>query len=81
MLKQMQTVAGYALIVVGVVGMPLPIFPGTPFLLAGVALLGRDRPIVRSFIKRLERCRQWAGWNGQEKDKTLKASENDKYSD
>lgn len=81
MLKHIRTVAGYALIAVGVAGMPIPIFPGTPFLLAGVALLGRDRPIVRSFINRMERWRRWAGWKGQEKNKALKANENDKHSD
>lgn len=77
----MRTIAGYALIAVGLAGMPLPIFPGTPFLLAGIALLGRDRPIVLSLIKGLERLRRWAGWKGQEKNKTLKVNENDKYSD
>ena len=44
------------LIVVGGLGMLLPVMPGLPLLLAGLALLGWDRPLAR-------RLRQWwARW-------------------
>jgi len=43
---------GIALIGVGVIAMPLPILPGIPIILAGVALLGRDHPLV-------SRCVRW----------------------
>jgi hypothetical protein len=43
---------GHALIALGVVGVLLPIVPGTPFLLAGAAVLGKKDPLVA-------RCSGW----------------------
>ena len=49
-------VVGLVLIVLGTLGMLLPLMPGTPLALAGLALLGWDRPILR-------RLREWwARW-------------------
>lgn len=48
-----RTVAGVALICLGLVGMLMPVLPGIPLLLAGVALLGSDHPWVRPFMARL----------------------------
>ena len=48
----LRVACGMALIVVGVIAMPIPIIPGIPLVAAGVAMLGHDHPIVRS-------CRGW----------------------
>jgi uncharacterized membrane protein YbaN (DUF454 family) len=47
-----RTVAGVGLLIVGVIGCLLPIMPGIPFLVGGVAVLGTDHAIVR-------RGKQW----------------------
>jgi uncharacterized membrane protein YbaN (DUF454 family) len=46
------------LIVLGLLGMLMPVLPGIPFLLAGVALLGSSHPWVRPFIARLRLWRR-----------------------
>ena len=51
-------VAGVAMITVGVIGCLLPVIPGVPFLVGGVALLGTRHPLVRPFAERLERWRR-----------------------
>ena len=48
-----RTVAGVALVGLGLVGMLVPVLPGIPLLLAGVALLGSDHPWVRPCMARL----------------------------
>jgi uncharacterized membrane protein YbaN (DUF454 family) len=50
-----RTVFGYALLVVGIAGVLLPIIPGTPFLIAAVAVLGADHPVIRPWKKRVNR--------------------------
>jgi hypothetical protein len=40
-------VAGRLLLILGVAGVLLPVVPGTPFLLAGVAVAGVDDPLIR----------------------------------
>lgn len=44
----MRNVAGISLLVAGGLGCVLPVIPGIPLLLAGVATLGPHHPIVRS---------------------------------
>lgn len=51
-------VAGVILIGVGLVGLLLPILPGIPLLLAGVALLGSRHPWVRPFMARIRLWRR-----------------------
>jgi len=48
----LRTIAGVVLLLVGVAGCLLPIMPGIPFLVAGVAVLGTDHAIVK-------RGKQW----------------------
>ncbi|HEY7678624.1 MAG TPA: hypothetical protein VIG69_16245 [Candidatus Methylomirabilis sp.] len=56
MRRGVRWVVGLALIVVGTLGMLLPLMPGIPLVVAGLALLGWDRPILR-------RLREWrARW-------------------
>jgi hypothetical protein len=43
---------GMALIVAGLVAIPIPVIPGIPLIAAGAAMLGSDHPLVRS-------CRAW----------------------
>lgn len=53
-----RTVAGLLLIVVGLLGMLLPVMPGIPFLIAGVAMVGVDHPVLRPFRRFLARFRR-----------------------
>ena len=62
----MLNAAGFLMIALGLIGLVLPIMPTIPFLLAGVALLGRDHPVVRPFIKRLDRWRKSIRWKREE---------------
>jgi hypothetical protein len=55
-----RVVLGVMLVAVGVLGCVLPVIPGIPILLAGVALLGPRHPLVRPFAERLERWREGA---------------------
>jgi uncharacterized membrane protein YbaN (DUF454 family) len=50
-----RTAIGYALLVAGVAGVLLPIVPGTPFLIAAIALLGSDHPVIRPWKERIDR--------------------------
>ncbi len=50
-----RTAIGYALLVAGVADVLLPIVPGTPFLIAAVAVLGSDHPVIRPWKERIER--------------------------
>lgn len=56
LLKKIKVGFGIALCVVGIAGTLLPVVPGVPMILAGVALMGSDHPIVRN-VK--ERIKQW----------------------
>lgn len=61
-----RNICGVALIGVGIIAMPLPILPGIPIVLAGVALLGREHPLIT-------RCVRWLPKNLQEKLKNTKS--------
>jgi len=49
--SQVRKIAGRGLLAVGVAGVLLPVIPGTPFLLAGAAVLGRRDPMVARGIR------------------------------
>ncbi len=48
---------GFALIVAGVLGLLLPVVPGIPLLIAGVAMVGVDHPWIRPLVGRLRAWR------------------------
>ncbi|HEU4389822.1 MAG TPA: hypothetical protein VFV34_18595 [Blastocatellia bacterium] len=54
-MKRFRVIGGFALIVAGVLGVMLPIIPGTPLLIAGVALVGTDHPKIQFFVRWIER--------------------------
>jgi hypothetical protein len=54
-MKRVRVIGGFALIVAGVLGVILPIIPGTPLLIAGVALVGTDHPKIQFFVRLIER--------------------------
>ena len=56
-MTQLREAAGFALLIMGLVGWLRPIIPGTPFLIAGVAVLGIDHPKLQPWMTRLKRWR------------------------
>lgn len=57
MIVILRTIAGVTLITIGLIGIVLPIIPGIPLLLAGIATMGRDHPLLRPVMARLDRWR------------------------
>lgn len=53
-----RTVGGFTLIGAGIIGTLVPIVPGIPMLIAGVALVGRGHPLLRPVMSRIERWRR-----------------------
>jgi uncharacterized membrane protein YbaN (DUF454 family) len=47
--RRLRTVSGTGLLVLGVIGVALPLVPGVPFLIVGTWLVGQDHPLVRRF--------------------------------
>ena len=58
MKKYVKLFSGIGLLLLGVLGMLLPIMPGIPFLIAGVAILGTEHPLIRPFKKQFDRARK-----------------------
>lgn len=50
-----RTILGYALLAAGIAGVLLPVIPGTPFLIAAVAVLGSDHRVIRPWKERIRR--------------------------
>ena len=57
--------AGLSLLALGAVGLVLPIVPGVPLLVAAVAILGRDHPVVRSGTRWIGGSRELAARLGR----------------
>lgn len=53
--RALRVLFGAALVAVGLVGLVLPIIPGIPLLVAGLAILGVQHPWLRPIYSRLER--------------------------
>jgi len=43
---------GIALMVVGIIAMPVPLVPGLPLVMAGAAMYGSEKPVIQT-------CRAW----------------------
>ncbi|HSB78614.1 MAG TPA: hypothetical protein VLM91_07500 [Candidatus Methylomirabilis sp.] len=55
--KKLRVILGFSLIGVGAIGMLLPLLPGIPLVLAGVALVGADHPRIQWLKSHLRRWR------------------------
>lgn len=47
---------GVVLVLIGLVGILVPIVPGAPLLMLGVALLGREHSLIRLLVGWVARC-------------------------
>jgi hypothetical protein len=62
-LQGVRSVGGVLLVVVGLLGLVLPVIPGVPLLMAGVAVLGPQHPVVRPLVGWFRRARRsWRRW-------------------
>jgi hypothetical protein len=52
MWRSVRTAGGFCLIVLGAIGTLMPVVPGVPLILAGVALVGTDHPWIRAAVSR-----------------------------
>ncbi len=55
--QKVKVILGIALCVIGVAGTLVPVIPGVPMILAGVALMGTDHPLVRKLKERFQKWR------------------------
>lgn len=62
MRHKVRTVTGLTLIALGVIGILLPIIPGVPLFIVGVALVGANHPWVRPIRVRLRAWRRKLRW-------------------
>jgi hypothetical protein len=56
---------GVSLMVLGVIGVLVPVIPGLPLLLAGAAILGAEHPLVRPLMGRVK------AWRGRSEPKPV----------
>jgi uncharacterized protein YqgC (DUF456 family) len=54
-----RTVIGVSLLILGAIGVVLPIVPGFVFFAAGIAVLGTDHAMVRRLMPHVHRMRAW----------------------
>ncbi len=57
MRHQARTVLGFVLIGIGLLGLVLPLMPGIPLLIAGVALVGTNHPWIKPLKEHLTKWR------------------------
>jgi len=55
--QKVKVIIGIAMCVIGVAGTLVPVIPGVPMILAGVALIGADHPWVRKVKERFQKWR------------------------
>ncbi|MGZ8520117.1 MAG: hypothetical protein ACXW6K_19035 [Candidatus Binatia bacterium] len=55
--QKVKVILGIALCVIGTAGTLVPVIPGVPMILAGVALMGTDHPLVRKVKGRFQKWR------------------------
>jgi hypothetical protein len=56
-MTKLREATGFALVIAGLFGMLMPLIPGVPLLLAGVAVLGTNHPSIQPWIARFQRWR------------------------
>jgi hypothetical protein len=56
-MTKLREATGFALVIAGLFGMLMPLIPGVPLLLAGVAVLGTNHPGIQPWIARIRRWR------------------------
>ncbi len=56
--RTIRVAIGLTLIGLGLIGMLVPVIPGIPLLIAGVALVGTNHPWIRPFMARLRAWRR-----------------------
>jgi hypothetical protein len=56
-LMMLRIIAGSVMVLVGILGLAMPILPGWLFIIPGVLLLAKDVPFVRRFICWVLDCR------------------------
>jgi uncharacterized membrane protein YbaN (DUF454 family) len=56
-MTRLREATGFALVIAGLLGMLLPLIPGAPLLVAGVAVLGTNHPLIQPWMERIERWR------------------------
>lgn len=52
--RMLKITLGWVLVSIGILGLLLPILPGTPFLLAGMALLGVESTWIKQLGQRIK---------------------------
>lgn len=56
--RTIRTVTGLTFIGLGLIGMVIPVIPGIPLLIAGVALVGANHPWIRPVMARFRAWRR-----------------------
>ena len=59
MTASLRQISGVALLLLGALGLLLPVMPGIPLLIGGVALLGHDHALVRPWLRHLKERGLW----------------------
>ena len=64
----LRSIGGVLLVVVGLLGLVFPVIPGVPLLVAGVAVLGPQHPVVRPVVGWFRQIRRgWRRWRSGSK--------------
>jgi len=61
--RAIRVALGIVLMGLGVIGTLMPLIPGFPLLLAGIATLGTEHPAVRSLLRWVKSWRERGGQN------------------
>jgi uncharacterized membrane protein YbaN (DUF454 family) len=65
---RLRSIGGVLLVVVGLLGLVFPVIPGVPLLMAGVAVLGPQHPVVRPVVGWFRQIRRsWRRWRNGSK--------------